>query len=103
MAKHTKTWKIGEYCQGGVITVTVTGKEILVQGKEWDTSTGYRKSSNQSNAKEFTRKTFNVDAGNVQRELADFLCDLTTSYWADQIEKWIKSKVKFGYNESIFW
>ena len=101
MAKHTKTWKIGEYCQGGVITVTVTGKEILVQGKEWDFSKGCRKSSDQSQAKEFTRKTFNADAENVQRELADFLCDLSTSYWADEITKWIVSKVKL--RTSLFW
>ncbi len=92
----TKTWKLGEVAQGGVITVEITGKVITVIGKEWDFSTGSRRSSNQSNAKEFTRKTFSTDAGNVQRELADFLCELTTSYWADQIEKWIKSKVKFS-------
>ena len=101
MAKATKTWKLGEVAQGGVITVTVTGKEILVQGKEWDFSKGSRKSSNQSNAKEFTRKTFNADATNVQRELADFLCDLSTSYWADEITKWIVSKVKL--RTSLFW
>ncbi len=101
MAKATKTWKLGEVAQGGVITVTVTGKEILVLGKEWDFSKGSRKSSNQSNAKEFTRKTFNADATNVQRELADFLCDLSTSYWADEITKWIVSKVKL--RTSLFW
>ena len=94
MAKATKTWKLGEVAQGGVITVEVKDKQITVIGKEWDFSTGSRKSSNQSNAKEFTRKTFNADAENVHRELADFLCDLTTSYWADEITKWIVSKVK---------
>jgi len=101
MAKATKTWKLGEVAQGGVITVEVKDKQITVIGKEWDFSTGSRRSSNQSNAKEFTRKTFNADAENVQRELADFLCDLSTSYWADEITKWIVSKVKL--RTSLFW
>lgn len=101
MAKATKTWKLGEVAQGGVITVEVKDKEISVIGKEWDFSTGSRKSSNQSQAKEFTRKTFNADAENVQRELADFLCDLSTSYWAGEITKWIETKVTLY--KSMFW
>jgi len=100
MAKHTKTWKLGEVAKGGVITVTVTEKEILVQGKEWDYSKGSRRGSDQSNAKEFTRQTFNIESRNVERELADFLCDLTTSYWAGEITKWIKTKVKINI---LFW
>ena len=101
MAKATKTWKLGEVAQGGVITVEVKDKQIIVIGKEWDTSTGYNKKSNQSQAKEFTRKTFNADAANVQRELADFLCDLTTSYWADEITKWIETKITLY--KSLLW
>lgn len=101
MAKATKTWKLGEVAQGGVITVEVKDKEISVIGKEWDFSKGSRKSSDQSQAKEFTRKTFNADATNVECELADFLCDLTTSYWADEITKWIETKVTLY--KSLFW
>lgn len=101
MAKATKTWKLGEVAQGGVITVEINGKQIIVIGKEWDTSTGYNKSSNQSNAKEFIRKTFNTDAMNVGHEVTDFLCDLTTSYWADEITKWIETKVTLY--KSMFW
>ena len=41
----TKTWKLGEICQGGVVTVEVTGQKIAVIGKEWDYSAGSRKSS----------------------------------------------------------
>lgn len=94
MAKATKTWKIGEYCQGGVITVEITGKVIAIIGKDWDTSTGYRKSSNQSNAKEFTRGTVTADDSQAYRKMYDFLSDLTTHYYADSILKWIESKVK---------
>lgn len=94
MAKATKTWKLGEVAQGGVITVEITGKVIAIIGKDWDTSTGYRKSSNQSNAKEFTRGTVTADDSQAYRKMYDFLSDLTTHYYADSILKWIESKVK---------
>jgi hypothetical protein len=101
MAKATKTFKIGEYAKGGVITAEVNGKVITVIGKDWDTSTGYKKSSNQSNAKEFTRGTVLANEQDAEWKLSNFLCDLTTSYYADEIIKWIKSKVKieqeFGF------
>ena len=101
MAKATKTFKIGEYAKGGVITAEVNGKVITVIGKEWDTSTGYKKSSNQSNATEFTRGTVLANEQDAEWKLSNFLCDLTTSYYADEVVKWIKSKVKieqeFGF------
>ena len=90
----TKTFKIGEYAKGGVITVETKGDDITVIGKNWDMSTGTRKSSNQSNAKEFTRRSFNVNDSETARGLFMFLGDLTTSYYADQIITWIKSKTK---------
>ena len=93
MAKHTKTWKLGEVCQGGVITVEIVGKVITVIGKEWDIAAGYKKSSNQSNAKEFTRGTI-TPHNDAMFKLFMFLSDLTTSYWADEIIKWIESKVE---------
>lgn len=101
MAKATKTWKLGEVAQGGVITAEVNGKVITIIGKEWDTSTGYKKSSNQSNAKEFTRGSVIANEQDAQWKLFNFLSDLATSYWADEIIKWVKTKVKlepeFGY------
>jgi hypothetical protein len=32
---YTKTWKIGEVCQGGIITVEIKNSAISVIGKEW--------------------------------------------------------------------
>ena len=93
MAKKTKTWKIGEYCKGGIITVEITGKVIAVIGKEWDMSAGTRRSSDQSNAKEWTRGTITADETDANRKLFMFLTDLTTSYHADQVIEWIKTKV----------
>jgi hypothetical protein len=96
MAKATKTFKIGEYCKGGVITVDINGGVISIIGKDWDTSTGFGKSSNQSNAKEFTRETISADDSEAYRKMYFFLTDLTTSYYADTIIKWIQSKVKLS-------
>lgn len=92
---NTKTWKLGEVAKGGVITVEITGKVIQVIGKDWDMSKGTRRSSDQSNAKEFTRGTAVATDRGAERKLDDFLCDLTTSYYAGQILDWIKTKVKF--------
>lgn len=94
----TKTWKIGEYARGGVITVEINNNVINIIGKDWDTSTGYRKSSNQSNAKEFTRDTVIADDSDAYRKMYFFLTDLTTSYYADTIIKWIESKVQLSKN-----
>jgi hypothetical protein len=108
MAKATKTWKLGEVAQGGVITAEIigtslipNGKIITIIGKEWDFSTGSRRSSNQTNAKEFTRGSVLANEQDAERKLYMFLSDLSTSYWADEIIKWVKTKVKieteFGY------
>lgn len=89
----TKTWKIGEYAKGGIITVEIRGKIISVIGKEWDMSAGCRRSSNQSGAKEFTRGTCVATDWGARRKLEDFLNDLTSSYYAGKILEWIESKV----------
>ena len=92
----TKTFKIGEYAKGGIITVETTSKKVTIIGKEWDFSTGSRRSSDQTNAQEFTRIEVNPNADKAKRVALEFLQDLTTSYYADQIMKWIESKVKLS-------
>jgi hypothetical protein len=92
----TKTWKIGEYAKGGIVTVEIKGKSIAVIGKEWDFSKGSRRSSDQSQAKEFDRETHSVEDSEAERKVLDFLCDLTTSYYAEEILKWIKTKIEFA-------
>jgi|TARA_R110000803_G_scaffold87494_1_gene154209 hypothetical protein len=101
MAKKTKTWKIGEYAKGGVITVEVQGKVITVIGKDWDMSQGTRRGSNQSNAKEFTRIEVNVEQRDADRQLSMFLNDLTTSYYTDKLMEWIESKSEL--DKRMFW
>lgn len=106
--KKTKTWKIGEYCQGGIITAEVKKENddshtITIIGKEWDFSAGSRRSSNQKNAKEFTRlevkrpRSFSVlhefDQRPETRQLYQFLGELTTAYYAGQVMEWVSSVV----------
>lgn len=90
----TKTWKIGEYCKGGVITVEITGKVIHVIGKDWDMSAGSNRGSNQSNAKEFIRETVKSNEDNAYHKLYEFLTDLTTHYYAEEVIKWIEGQVE---------
>mgnify|MGYP000081191769 CR=1 FL=1 len=90
----TKTFKIGEYAQGGIITAVATKTKITIIGKEWDTSTGYNKGSDQSKAKEFTRLEVATNERNADRKLNEFLCDLSTPYWADTIMDWVYTKTE---------
>ncbi len=101
MAQATKTFKIGEYAKGGVITVNITGKVITIIGKDWDFSTGSRKSSDQSNAKEFTRGTTDTTDPQAYRKIYQFLIDLTTHYYSEQILEWIQSKTNL--QKQLFW
>jgi hypothetical protein len=92
----TKIFKIGEVCKGGIITVNTTKDSVTIIGKEWDYSKGSRRSSDQSNAKEFTRIEIKADESMAKRMALEFLQDLTTSYYADHILKWIETKVKLS-------
>lgn len=86
---RTKTFKIGERCVGGVITIEVQKDAVAVIGKEWDFSKGTRKSSNQSGAKEFARDTFGTLDPNYRDKVRLSLLNLTDFYHADQIMQWI--------------
>jgi len=97
----TKTWKLGEVCRGGIITIETKGNTIVVIGKEWDNSKGCNKGSDQSGAKEWTRIEVNGEEHDADRQLTLFLQDLTTSYHCDQLMKWIESKTKM--NKRMFW
>ena len=93
MAK--KTWKLGEVCKGGIITIETTKTQVKVIAKEWDTSKGYNKGSDQSGAKEWNRLEVNLSDSGAEKKVDWFLFDLTTSYWTSEILDWIESKVEF--------
>ena len=71
----------------------VDGLTVSIIGKQWDFAAGSGRKSNQSNAKEFTREMIEADSREAYRRASDFLGDLTTSYYADEIIKWIESIV----------
>ena len=91
----TKTWKLGELSKGGVITVETTAKKVAVIAKEWDTSKGFSKGSDQSKAKEWNRLEVSTTDSDARSKIDWFLFDLTTAYYADKVMKWIESKVSF--------
>ena len=92
----TKTFKIGEYARGGIITAEVKGTNVIIIGKEWDFSGGSTRKASQKNAKEFTRLT--VDARNTYayNDLHDFLNNLTSYGWAEKVIEWVETKTKLG-------
>jgi hypothetical protein len=91
----TKTFKIGEYCVGGIITAEVSKTKITIINKDWDFSTGSRKSSDQSNAKELQRSSFDVNKSSYDEYAVErYLNVLTSSYYAGEVIKWINTKLK---------
>jgi len=97
----SKTFKIGECAKGGVITAIATKTKVTIIGKEWDSSKGFNKSSDQSNAKEWTRLEVSTNSSDADRQLTMFLNDLTTSYYTDQVIDWCTSKSDL--NKRMFW
>jgi len=81
MAKSTKTFKIGESAMGGIIQVVITGKVIQVFVKDM-----------YGDGETLKTGTTSTEDDNVERKLSDFLNDVTTSYYAEQVMKWIKDK-----------
>ena len=96
--KAQKTFKLGEYAVGGVIAVEINGNTVTVISKEWDTSAGYSRGSNQSNAKELSRLSVQVNNDNSYTEIDNYLNDLTTSYYSSKVIEWIETKVKLKQN-----
>ena len=94
---RTKTWKLGEVCQGGIITVQTNGHGILIHGKEWDYSKGSNKGSDQSQAKIFTTLDINATDQGADSKVEEFLTELTSSYHAEQIAKWIEGEVNYTH------
>ena len=89
----TKTWKIGECAKGGIITVRITKKDIILIGKEWDISAGTNRGSNQSKAKEWTRETIAINDPDSFWKIMGILDDWTHYGYAEEIRDWIETKI----------
>jgi len=79
MAK--KQFKIGEYAIGGIISVTIDKKSHVVGG------TVAISAPDGNTTKPIHGTQF---VGTNLRGIEDYLNNLTSSYYADQIMKWIK-------------
>jgi hypothetical protein len=79
----TKQFKIGERAVGGIIKVDVNGKVIQIKCLDY-----YSKNEVQSG-------TASTDDPDAYRKVDVFLNDVTSSYHADKVMEWIKSKAKF--------
>ena len=90
----SKTFKIGEACIGGVITAETTAGSVTIKIREWDTSVGFSRGSNQSGARVINTFTVKVTDRDADRILHNFISDNATHYWADQVMEWVESKSK---------
>ena len=88
----TKTFKIGEYCKGGIITAIATKEKVTIIAKDWDMTQGTRRGSNQSNAKEWDRLEVKLNDDGVYNKLYNYLTDLTSHGWAEKVIDWVESK-----------
>lgn len=78
MKKRTKTWRIGEYCAGGVIRAKSCGELVKLEIRDY-----------------FTDELLDHSAfGRIhEQQIMEFLTRSTTSYYANNVLAWIKQKV----------
>lgn len=81
----TKTFKIGEYAIGGIIQVRITENVIKIDALDWTTK------------EKIMGREFNAEVLNEDYEVIDYLNELTSSYYADQVLEFIKKNVNFIY------
>ena len=92
----TKTFKIGESCEGGIITVQTGVNKVTVIQKQWDYSQGTRKSSNQKNAEEIDRiEVSTTEGAEGLRRIERSLQEITTDYYTYKVLGYIQAKVTF--------
>lgn len=81
MASNTK--KIGEYAIGGTIKSTVTGNKLTIQNLDYRTN------------KEVLSRTFTISE-TKEFDVDMYLTEVSTSYYASEIMKWIKPLCEFS-------
>lgn len=74
----SKTFKIGEYALGGIVHVSI-GNEVVITCKDWNTKQVVERRTFQAGSK--------IDLSGIEMYLC---CEVTSSYYADQIVQWIK-------------
>lgn len=77
----TKTYKIGEYARGGIITVMITGKVIQISALDYFSK------------EVVSHRTTDKTDEDWYWKCRDYLEDLTTHYYADKILTWIEKSL----------
>lgn len=76
---NIKTFKIGEYAIGGIIEVLIREDLIVISAKDWKT-------------KNFVKgQSFDPKSPDLLMKIDEYLNELTSSYYAEQILNYIKS------------
>lgn len=74
----TKQFKIGEYCMGGIIQVNIQNSIVLISALDYSTK------------QIIMSRNFNInDRGGID----EYLNDLTSCYYADNVLNYINSKI----------
>ena len=85
-----KTFNIGEYCIGGIISVSIN-KSIRIDCKDWDTKDIIRSKTFEINKYDVSNKS------NTIFEIENWLNDLTSSYYATKVLDYIEEKIPSIY------
>jgi hypothetical protein len=78
----SKTFKIGEYARGGIITAQTKRDGVLLQCKDWNTK----------------EVLFELETDD-RREAIFELCDWTSSYYADEVIQFVEKHIHWRNNE----
>ena len=93
----TKHFKIGEYCEGGVISAIATEDKVTVIQKNWDYSQGSRRSTCKiAKCTEIDRIQVTPSSSDAYHRVSHFLDEITSIGWADEIIKFIEKTVKLN-------
>jgi predicted nucleotide-binding protein (sugar kinase/HSP70/actin superfamily) len=77
----TKQFKIGEYVVGGIIQVTTNKNQIEINFNDYFSK------------EKILSETFILTSNTLRSDIMNFIEDNGTHYYADQVMKWIESKV----------
>ena len=87
----TKSFKIGEYAKGGIIKVDIVGKSLTIKALDYNSK------------KEVMSGSVMVDEFDARWKVLNYLNELTSSYYADKVMKYIESKVELHKGSGWIW
>ena len=90
----TKTFKIGEYAKGGIIKVNADKKSINIRVIDM-----FLDNKEIASKKGVIGEHHFINCDNLERDLNNFLHDITTSYYTGKIMAWLKEKTGINF----FW